>query len=204
MAPPPAAAGVASTRREALLEAALELFNREGYRAVGIDTLLQQAGVAKMTLYKHFRSKEELIAAVLERRGAAIAAEIVARVDAVPAEAPDPARARLLAVFAWLDDWLRSAGFQGCLFAKAAGEYPQSAELPRRAALAFKDSCRDLLERLCAELGCADPRSLARQLELLIEGAATVGFLRRDPAAATAATEAAAVLIDAARSNPAR
>ncbi len=188
-----------SSRREALLDAALELFNREGYRAVGIDTLLQQAGVAKMTLYKHFRSKEELIAAVLERRGAAIAAEILARVEAVPADAPDPARARLLAVFTWLDDWLRSEAFQGCLFAKAAGEYPQSNDLPRQAATVFKNSCRQLLESLCAELGCSDPLALARQLELLVEGAASVGFLRREPAAATAAAQAAAVLIDAAR-----
>ncbi|MFY8150288.1 MAG: TetR/AcrR family transcriptional regulator [Prochlorococcaceae cyanobacterium] len=199
MPTPPPAAGAVSSRREALLDAALELFNREGYRAVGIDTLLQQAGVAKMTLYKHFRSKEELIAAVLERRGAAIAAEIVARVEAVPAEAPDPARARVLAVFAWLDDWLRSETFQGCLFAKAAGEYPQSNDLPRQAATVFKNTCRQLLESLCGELGCPDPLALARQLELLVEGAASVGFLRREPAAATAAAQAAAVLIDAAR-----
>lgn len=185
-----------------LLDTALELFNREGCRAVGIDTLLQRAGVAKMTLYKHFRSKEELIAAVLERRGAAIAAEILARVEAVSAEAPDPARARLLAVFAWLEDWLRSPGFEGCLFAKTAGEYPRSAELPHRAALAFKDACRQLLERLCADLGGPDPLALARQLELLIEGAAAVGFLRRDPAAAAAATQAAAVLIAAAQPAP--
>ncbi|KMM16291.1 TetR/AcrR family transcriptional regulator [Synechococcus sp. GFB01] len=199
MAPPSPAAGAASARREALLDTALELFSREGYRAVGIDTLLQQAGVAKMTLYKHFRSKEELIAAVLERRGAAIVAEIVARVEAVPADAPEQARARLLAVFAWLEDWLRSPGFQGCLFAKAAGEYPQSEEAPRQAATAFKDHCRELLEQLCTDLGCADPVGLARQLELLIEGAATVAFLRRDPAPGAAATRAAAVLIDAAR-----
>ncbi|EDY38297.1 transcriptional regulator, TetR family [Cyanobium sp. PCC 7001] len=197
-----ATATATSSRREALLQAALELFNREGYRAVGIDALLQQAGVAKMTLYKHFRSKEELIAAVLERRGETLAAEIVARVEAVPVEAPDPARARLLAVFAWLEDWLRSPGFQGCLFAKAAGEYPDDDDLPRRAATAFKDRCRELLEQLCADLGGPDPLALARQLELLIEGAAAVGFLRRDPTAASSAARAAAVLIDAARPVP--
>lgn len=166
---------------------------------MGIDTLLQKAGVAKMTLYKHFRSKEELISAVLERRGAAIAAEILARVEGVSPEAPDPARERLLAVFDWLEDWLRSPTFHGCLFVKAAGEYPHSDELPRRAAESFKSTCRDLLESLCAELGAPRPVDLARQLELLIEGAAAVAYLHREPSAASAAKQAAALLIDAAR-----
>jgi AcrR family transcriptional regulator len=182
-----------------LIDTALELFDCEGYRAVGIDTLLQKAGVAKMTLYKHFRSKEELISAALERRAAAIAAEILARVDAVPAGTPDPARARLLAVFDWLEDWLRAPTFHGCLFVKAAAEYPHEGDLPRQVAETFKSTCRGLLELLCSELACPRPLALARQLELLIEGASSVAFLRREPTAGTSAREAAGILIDAAR-----
>ncbi|QEY33287.1 TetR/AcrR family transcriptional regulator [Synechococcus sp. RSCCF101] len=179
------------------------MFSRDGYRAVGIDALLKQAGVAKMTLYKHFRSKEELIAVVLDQRSAAIAAAIAARVKAVPAEDPQAPRLRLLAVFAWLQDWLQDPGFEGCLFIKAAGEYADEDELPRQAALRFKDACRKLLEELCGGLDCGDPIGLARQLELLMEGAAVVGFMRRDPTAAVAASEGAALLIDAAERAPA-
>ncbi len=195
----PATTGPAPSKREALIDAALTLFGCEGYRAVGIDALLQRAGVAKMTLYKHFRSKEDLIATALEQQAAAITTAISARIDAVPPDAPDRPRVCLLAVFAWLEDWLKDPTFHGCLFAKAAGEYPHSGDLPRQAAVAFKASCRTLLERLCTELPCPHPIALAAQLELLIEGAASLAFLRRDPGAGAAARQAAAVLIDAAR-----
>ena len=187
-----------SGKREALIDAALDLFNREGYRAVVIDTLLQEAGVAKMTLYKHFGSKEELIRAVLERRAETIAAEITARLEAVPADVPNRPRERLLAVFAWLEDWLRSPAFHGCIFVKAAGEYPHPDDLPRRAAEAFKATCRVLLEHLCGDLACPRPALLARQLELLIEGAASVAYLRHEPEAGAWARQAAMVLIEAA------
>jgi AcrR family transcriptional regulator len=198
MAPSPSE-GPASAKREALLDTALDCFNREGYRAVGIDTLLREAGVAKMTLYKHFGSKEELIRAVLERQGAAITTDILARVEAVPPGTADLGRERLLAVFAWLEDWLRSPGFHGCLFVKAAGEYPHPDDLPRQAAESFKSTCRGLLESLCVELACPEPTLLARQLELLIEGASSVAFLRHEPEAGRWARQAAAVLIEAAR-----
>lgn len=181
------------TKREHLLDTAFALFSREGFHAVGIDTVLAKAGVAKMTLYHHFKSKEALIAAVLERRAGEIAAEIEAKV-----EAKGSPRERVLAVFAWLDDWFREPGFHGCLFIKAAGEYPAKAELPRQAAVAFKQACQDLLEKLCADLkGVADPRALARQLALLVEGASVLAFIHRRPDAAADAREAASALLRA-------
>ncbi len=182
-----------SAKREALLDTAAALFARQGYRAVGIDTVLAEAGVAKMTLYKHFRSKEELIAAVLEQRGQAIAASLAARIAA----APGGPRERLLAVFDWLETAVRSPEFHGCLFIKAASEYPTGEALPRQAAEAFKADCHQLLERLCRDAGAADPDGLARQLQLLLEGALVMAFLQRHPQAAGDARRAAALLLEA-------
>jgi AcrR family transcriptional regulator len=180
-----------SVKRDALLDTAEGLFARHGYRAVGIDTVLAAAGVAKMTLYKHFRSKEELIAAVLEHRANAIAAALAERI----AEAPDDPRAHLLAVFDWLEQAVRSPEFHGCLFIKAASEYPAAEDLPRQAAEAFKEGCRHLLEGLCRDLPVADPEGLARQLQLLFEGALVVAFLQRTPLAAGDARRAAEALL---------
>ena len=187
-----------SSKREALLDAAEALFARQGYRAVGIDTVLARAGVAKMTLYKHFGSKEELIAAVLERRAEAIAATLAERIAA----APGRPRERLLAVFDWLEEAVRSPGFHGCLFIKAASEYPAPDDLPRRAALAFKEGCRHLLEGLSRDVGAGDPEGLARQLQLLLEGTLAMAFLQRNPRAASDARQAAMTLLEAAEATP--
>ncbi len=104
---------------------------------------------------------------------------------------------RLLAVFDWLEEWVEDPGFHGCLFSKAAGEYPHPDDLPRQAAEDIKATCRALLERLRAELSCPQPMAPARQLELLMEGASSVAFLRREPAAGKAARQVASVLIEA-------
>jgi AcrR family transcriptional regulator len=191
----PVASGT-SAKRDALLRTAGELFARQGYRAVGIDTVLATAGVAKMTLYKHFRSKEELIAAVLEQRGQEIATALSARIAAAPASPGNPG-APILAVFDWLADAVRSPDFHGCLFIKAASEYPDPQDLPRQAAVAFKESCGTLLEGLCREFPAADPQALARQLQLLMEGVLVMAFLRRNPQAARDARQAAETLLAA-------
>ena len=184
----------ASAKREALLDAAQDLFNRQGYRAVGIDTVLARAGVAKMTLYKHFASKEELIAAVLERRGQQIVSALGERIAAVDGEAPQ----RILAVFDWLVAAVRSPGFHGCLFIKAGSEYPDPEDLPRQAAVAFKNGCGTLLAGLCRELPVADADGLARQLQLLFEGALILAFLQRSPRPADDARVAAETLLEVA------
>jgi len=180
-----------SAKRELLINTALTLFSRHGYHAVGIDTVLAKAGVAKMTLYNHFKSKEELIAAVLERQAQEIAADITARVSSTP----DQPEKQILAVFDWLGDWFRSANFHGCLFIKASGEYPEKTDLPHKAAVAFKQTCLDLLSSLCAQLPVADPPALARKLALLVEGAIVLAYIHRKPDPATDAREAAKLLV---------
>ncbi|SBO43368.1 TetR/AcrR family transcriptional regulator [Cyanobium sp. NIES-981] len=193
----PAAAGspAASPRREHLLDVAQRLFSCQGFHAVGIDAVLAEAGVAKMTLYKHFRSKNAMIAAVLERLAGASLRSLQARV-----EAEQEPRARVLAVFDWLEQWVSSSAFRGCLFLKAAGEFPDSEDLPRQRAEAFKAGCGALLEQLCRALPLPGPEAaaLARQLQLLLEGAIVLADLQRQPGPAISARAAAATLLDAA------
>jgi AcrR family transcriptional regulator len=180
-----------SPKRDALLDAGRELFGRQGYRAVGIDTLLARAGVAKMTLYKHFGSKEELIAAVLTQVGEEINATLARRLAATPRDGGQP----VLAVFDWLADAVRAPDFHGCLFIKAASEYPDPGDLPRQAAVTFKQACRSLLAGLCREAGAPDPERLAGELQLLMEGTLVMAFLQRNPQAADEARRAAARLL---------
>jgi AcrR family transcriptional regulator len=180
--------------RELLLDTAWALFCQSGYQAVGIDTVLAKAGVAKMTLYNHFDSKEDLIAAAMEKKGN----EILAGIDGVIAAAGTNPERRLLAVFDWLAGWFSSKGFSGCAFIKAVGEYTAAGDKPRKAAAAYKQGLQDRLQVLAVEAGVKSPALLARQLMFLIDGATVHADIRANPVFAAEARTAAKSLIDAA------
>jgi AcrR family transcriptional regulator len=185
---------VASAKRELLLDTAWSLFCKNGYRAVGIDTVLAEAGVAKMTLYNHFASKEDLIAAAMEKKGA----ETLAGLEQVIASAGTNPRKRLMAVFDWLAGWFESDGFTGCAFLKAVGEYTVKNDKPRKAAAAFKQALQDRIEQLCLEGDLKSPALLARQLMVVIDGATIHADMHHNPAYAADARVVAKALIDAA------
>lgn len=185
----------ASAKRELLLDTAWDLFCQNGYRAIGIDTVLAKAGVAKMTLYNHFGSKEDLIAAAMEKKGAELAASLDATIAAV---GKNPLR-RLFAVFDWLETWFNSENFAGCAFLKAVGEYRAPDDKPRRAAVAFKLALLHRIETLCAEAGLRQAPVLARQLMLLVDGATIHADMHGRPNYAHDARAAAKALIDAAK-----
>ena len=108
---------MALSRRDHLVETAAELFRRNGYHATGIDRILAESGCAKMTLYKHFRSKDELILAALRRRDEQFRNALMRAVER-RAESP---RGRLLAVFERLGELIAEPDFSGCMFVNAAG-----------------------------------------------------------------------------------
>src|SRR5262249_7964161 len=108
--------------RERLLEAAGELFYAEGVQSVGIDRVIERAGVAKASLYSTFGSKEELVGAYLDQRHALVIGRLRAAVDA--ADASDPA-ARILAVFDAQAELFPAPGYHGCAFIAAAAEAPR-------------------------------------------------------------------------------
>jgi len=157
----------ASPKRAHLMATAWRLFYRDGYRVVGIDTILAEAGVAKMTLYNHFPSKEDLIVAVLEKRDLEIRAGLLA---AVEASGRSPTR-RLLGVFDWLDGWFASDDFKGCAFIRALSEYPEPDHPIHRTAWRHKQAVIAMLAELAAAAGAKNPAGLAETLSLLIDGA---------------------------------
>jgi AcrR family transcriptional regulator len=200
------AVSATSAKRDHLVATALELFTAHGYHAVGIDTVLAQAKVAKGTLYNHFESKEDLIEAALSRK----AEESRRSIEKVLSAAGEDPAERLLALFDWQESWFRSTGFReeswfrstgfrGCLYVKAAGEYPNKKDKPHQAAKAFKQARLALLEELCGELAVKDSALLARQIGLLMEGAIVLAFIESRPEAARDAKAAAATLIAAAQ-----
>lgn len=184
-----------SKKRDQLVEAALELFAREGYHATGIDKVLEAAGVAKMTLYKHFRSKEELILAVLRLRDERWRNQFMRGVEK---RAKEP-RDRLLAMFDEMGRWFAEPDFSGCMFINASAEYGDHADPIHAASAEHKRLVEQYVRGLAEQAGASDPGPLAAQLCLLMEGAVVFSHVCPDEnrgCAAATAKQAAAVLID--------
>jgi AcrR family transcriptional regulator len=177
-----------ASRRDQLIDGATALFDREGFH-IGIDRLVEAAGVARMTLYNQFASKDGLVLEVLRRRDERIRASLA---QDVRGRAGDP-RARLLAVFDALDAWFRTPDFHGCLFIKAAATHPPAGTAVRSLCAAHKRRLRDWLGTLAREAGVPDPVALAAQLAILVDGAivgAHVGGNRDSAAVARSIAEA--------------
>lgn len=181
-----------SAARERLLAAADELFYEEGVRTVGIDRVIEHAGVAKATLYNAFGSKEGLVRAYLLRRHT----NRVARMAATLARYETP-RDKLLGAFRAQADLFAEPGFRGCAFVNASAEARPGGAIEEVSA-ETRRWLRSVFRDLAAEAGAPDPDALAAQLHLLYDGASVRAQLDRDPSAAIPALAAAATLIDVA------
>lgn len=189
------ATATSSPKRDHLMATAWRLFYRDGLRVVGIDTILAEAGVAKMTLYNHFASKEELIIAILEKRDLEFRASLMARVEAA---ATDPAQ-RLLAVFDWHEAWFGTEDFKGCIFIRAVSEYPDPAHPIHQTAWRHKIAVKTLLADLAATAGAPNPDAFAETLSLLIDGAIVTAHATQSTAPARSARATAAALLQLAQ-----
>lgn len=183
---------VKPSARERLLAAANELFYAEGVRSVGIDRVIEHAGVAKASLYNTFGSKEQLIRAYLDTRHADITERITHAV-----ESRGTPRERLLAIFEAQGALFAEPDFHGCAFIRAGAEAGPGG-LVEEATDNHRAWLRELFTRLAGEAGAADPQSLGRQLHLLYDGAGISARMDRDPSAAVSSRAAAATLIAAA------
>jgi len=181
-----------ASARERLLAAADDLFYRDGVRTVGIDRIIEQAGVAKASLYNTFGSKDELIHAYLSERHARYSA----LVDGAVTRHTDPRR-RLLAVFDALEAFCANPGYRGCAFARAHAE-AHPGDAADRATATYWAWLRGLFTELATATDAADPATLASQLHQLHDGAAQFARTDREPTAVTTARTAAETLIDAA------
>ncbi|GJL77624.1 MAG: TetR family transcriptional regulator [Nitrospinaceae bacterium] len=181
-----------SSKREHLIETAVKLFSRRGFHAVGIDMILKESGVAKRTLYNHFKSKDELILAVLRYYDERFRNFFMRAVES-HAEKP---RDRLLAVFDVAENWFRQDDFYGCLYVGAAGEYPEKGTPIRNTCRDFKGLILDYIKIQARAAKVEKPDLLAEQLLLLLEGAITMAQINGSPVSAKQAKDAAKVLIE--------
>jgi len=153
--------------RERILQTASRLFYTRGVRAVGIDVVIAEAGVAKTSLYRHFRTKDELVVAFLEREDLDFWATWE---GAASAHADDP-MAELEAHARWIGDKLARANYRGCPQINVAAEFAESDHPARVFAQAHMQALRARLADLARRLGARRPQELAAQLALAINGA---------------------------------
>lgn len=156
-----------SSKRDRLVETALRLFEAEGFRAVGIDRILAEAGVAKMTLYHHFRTKDELILAAVRRRDERFRNWLVREVE----KRGGTARERLVAVFDVLGEWYARKDFSGCPFLRVVGEFEDPAHPVHAAVREYNAMMRSYVLGLAREAGFADAEGVAEQMLVLTTGA---------------------------------
>lgn len=180
---------IATTTR--ILTSAADLFSGRAYADVSVDQIAQQAGITKMTLYQHFRSKDELalecLRVRLKRREEKLDQFVSAlRPDAEP----------MLAIFDWLEEWLDPQHFTGCSFVKAVNEL--SAVLPevREIASEAKHKVRQRFTALARRSGREHPNELAQQMALLFEGAQSLALIEGSARPARTAKRMASLLLE--------
>ena len=154
--------------RERVVRTAYDLFSLYGLSAVGVDRVIDEAGVAKMTLYRHFGSKDDLVLAVLARREERWSRSWLQ--EEITARARTP-RTQLLACFDVFEDWFTSDTYEGCLFLNTLLETRDVSSPIGRACIAALDAVRSMLADLARQAGVRDPKEFAARWQLLLWGA---------------------------------
>jgi AcrR family transcriptional regulator len=180
--------------RDRILDTAYELFSRHGTHAVGVDTIVAGSGVAKMSLYRNFGSKDELIMAYLQRREELwtydwLQGEVLKR-------ATDPAD-RLLAIFDVFGEWFARPDYEGCAFVNVMLGIDDWSHPVRRASVEHLATIRAFLSGLASDAGVADPEGFARQWHILMKGS-LVAAAEGDELAAARAQAMGRLLLKAA------
>jgi len=178
--------------RERILLAAKELFSTQGIRATGVDSIVKSANINKMSLYKHFSSKEALIVAYLQTSDVEFWSWFVEQIER-KAQTP---KDKLLAIFDVHAEWLVSPNFQGCPLIKASVEFPDQSHAVHQVSAAFYRKFRSYITDLAGQAGARFPERLAGQLCVLFEGAIVSEQLQRHSGAADDAKLASVLLIE--------
>jgi AcrR family transcriptional regulator len=184
-------AGTPSVERR-ILDSACNLFYKEGLHAVGVDRVLAEAGAAKASLYTHYSSKADLVAAYLERRSD----EWRARAEEAVAAGGSDGREGLRRLFGLVEEWVASPGFRGCPFQNAASELPDADHPARRAAARHREWLHALVRELVKAAGVDEIDPVSRAIVVLYDGAVASALLDDDPKAVAAARFAAERLLD--------
>ncbi|MEK8080463.1 TetR family transcriptional regulator [Pseudomonas sp. XK-1] len=176
--------------REKILATAEKLIYENGIHATGMDLLVKTSGVARKSIYRHFSNKDDIAAAALNARDVRWMQWF--RGECEKAATPQD---RIINIFAVLKSWFESDGFRGCAFINTAGEVGNVDDPIRHIAKLHKQKLLDYTLELASQLGIEDPKSLAKQLFVLIEGAITVARVMGDYTATDSARETARVLL---------
>jgi AcrR family transcriptional regulator len=179
--------------KDRILAAASKLFYAEGIQNVGIDRIIAESGVAKMSLYNNFKSKDELIAACLEKMAKDWNAFFSRRLQELATEPGE----QLLAAFDILREWSEKPNYRGCPFINSSVELANPNHLGFQVAVRHKKATAELLAQLATAAGLANPEMLAQELFILIEGSLVVSMMQGNSQAIAQAKEAAALLITA-------
>ena len=179
---------IATTTR--ILTTAAELFSGHAYADVSVDQIAQRAGITKMTIYQHFRSKDELVLECLRMRLKRREERLDEVLDKLDSRA-DP----LLAIFDWLEEWLDPNRFKGCSFVKAVNELSVVLPEVREIALDAKQKIRDRLTSLAQRSGRERPEELGQELAVLFEGAQSLALVECSARPAQVAKRVARLLL---------
>jgi len=168
------------SKRDQLVRKALEVFYRNGFHATGMDMLVVETGVSKTSMYKYFKSKEELIVAVLKLRDENFRNWFINRIE----ELASTPRDKLIVMFDALREWFAQPDYCGCMFINASAEYQNLDHPIHMQAAEHKRLLFDYFLGLAKDTGASDPSALVRQLLLLKEGAIVTAHLghTKDPA----------------------
>jgi AcrR family transcriptional regulator len=181
------------SKRNELVQKALTIFYRNGFHATGMDMLAAETGISKTSMYKHFRTKEDLILAVLRLRDENFRNWLYRRMEEI-GESP---QAQLIAIFDALGEWFMKPDYRGCLFIKASAEYQEPDDPIYAQAADHKKLLLSHFQHLAEQLGVTNPKELACQLLLLKEGAIVIAHLGAIENPAGDAKAAAQILMSA-------
>lgn len=186
-----------ASKRQQVVDKAGELFSKHGFHPVGVDWIIDESGVARMTLYRHFAGKEDLIKEVLEQRYTFVMGSIAETLSPMP-----DATARLKGIFDWYGTWFRTPEFAGCLFERALAEFGATCPKVTDVAVRYRDDLLAMMETLLKDVV---PTNTARQLAgvyvMLLSGATADARAIGDPSAASQAWQAAETLLNQARAT---
>lgn len=180
------------TKRDELVEKATATFYRNGFQATGMDMLVAETGISKTSIYKHFKTKDDLIIASLQLRDTFIRSWLFRRMEELAATPQE----QLIAMFDALDEWFHQPDFHGCMFAKACSEYQDPEHPINREATDHVARISAQLATIAERAGLRQPSELARQLALLKEGAVVLATMGRGGTPALDAKAIAIKLID--------
>ncbi|MEQ5839233.1 TetR/AcrR family transcriptional regulator [Paraburkholderia acidicola] len=184
-----------ASKRQQVVDTATALFSKHGFHPVGIDWIIDDSGVARMTLYRHFAGKDDLVREVLEQRYTYIVDSIEQSVSLLV----DPTD-RVKAIFDWYGAWFRTPEFAGCLFERALAEFGTTYPKVSEVAIRYRQKIANWIAELLADVVPPDTaKQLGSVYMMLLDGATVEARAVNDPVAATRAWQAAALLLGQAK-----